>query len=722
MLALTVACAPEDPLDVAKERFEKGELIEGIEILRDLLDEGREDPELYYLYGQGLAWSGQVGLAAWPLRKAMDSPDWFEPAAMAVAQIELAGANYENATDLLGLVIERNPDNIEARVARAKAFAQSPRHPEETLEEVDQILEIDPTELRAYQSRILAYLNLEDEEAATAAFEELGERLDEQMEQGTADEWTPGWYCATMAIFAEDNQEVELARERWKDCNERYPAHANVVAKSIEFFDKRNEIERSLEIARAALEADPTPGSDYRETVSRYLRALDRRDEAESLLREAGESENATTSMKGNIALARFYEEAEEFESAIGALEAGLEIHDAAFGPSPDMQLWLSDLMIRANQDDRALALAEEMSVEAQAAMVRGRVAQRRGNHAEALEFYEDASRLWPDNPYAPYYAGHAAVSLGQFGVALSSFRQAIRISASATDASLQAARLSAAHGNWRSAADLVGQGQKGLNPDSALFFLEIAGRLRGPDQIATTIQNQMTSQPDIAGALVASAAKGVGEQYGAEAGWTVIQAGLETPFPTEQQIPFLRGAVRWAPEGTELDELESRIRGLVEAHPDLADARTLQGVVLARKGANDSAIESFRRALEIDSEQTDAAQHLARLIAKDDPDEAMDLLDLALSEEPVDLEVDSFVAVIDEIEASTRVVGLLERALTAAPTEWKIAVRLTEIAGAEGGGDPGIMMLAASTIRLKQSKTSKELEVGPDVEGETSE
>jgi tetratricopeptide (TPR) repeat protein len=534
-----LACAPEDPLDVAKQRFEKGELVEGIEILRDLLDEGREDPELYYLYGQALAWSGQVGLAAWPLRKAMESPEWFEQAATAVAQIELAGANYENATDLLGSVIERNPDNIEARVARAKAFAQSPRHPEEALEEVEQILDIDPTELRAHESRILAYLTLEDEEAAREAFEELGARLDEQVEQGTADEWTPGWYCATMAIFAEDNQDLELARERWNECNEQYPAHANVVAKSIEFFDRRNEPERSLEIARAALDADPAPGSDYRETVSLYLRALDRRGEAESLLREAAESENSTASMKGNIALARFYEDGEAYESAVEALEAGLEIHDSAFGPSPDMQLWLGDLMIRANQDDRALALAEQMSVEAQAAMLRGRVAQRRGDHAAALDFYEDASRLWPDNPYAPYFAGHAATSLGRFGVALSSFRQAVRISPSATDASLQAARLSAAHGNWRSAADLIGQGQKDLSPESALFFVEVAGRLRGPDQILSTIQHNITNHPEIGGALVAAGAKGVGEQYGADAGWRSSSRVSRLPFRSSNRFHF---------------------------------------------------------------------------------------------------------------------------------------------------------------------------------------
>jgi hypothetical protein len=100
-----------------------------------------------------------------------------------------------------------------------------------------------------------------------------------------------------------------------------------------------------------------------------------------------------------------------------------------------------------------------------------------------------------------------------------------------------------------------------------------------------------------------------------------------------------------------------------------------------------------------------------------------MDLLDGVLSQDPVRLEVDSFVAAVDRLEPSDRVVTLLEHALAAAPTEWKIAARLTEIAGAEGieNPDPGVMTLAASTLRLKTSQVSQGVEKG-EVEVEVAE
>lgn len=699
VLLLFGGCAADDPVEDVHEHLAAGELVEAIEILRGLLDEGRSEPEILFLYGQTLMWSGEAALAEWPLRKAMEDPEWFERAAVAVAQIEMGGRNFENAAELLAEVIERNPDNIEARLYRAKALASSPRHPVDALEEVDRILELDPDEIRAYESRILAYLTLEDEKKADEALRSLGEAI----ENANAGGWTPGWYCATMAIFAQDNDDEALARERWEDCNARFPGHANVVEKSIAFYDARQEYDRSLEIAQAALAADPSPTSNYRELAARYLQAANRSPEAEALLREAADSENATVSLNGNMALARFHEGRQEYAKAVGALEAGLEIHERAYGPSPELRFYLADLLIKAGQLDRALAFSETLTVEAHRAMVRARVAHLRGDFESAFELYQETSRLWPENPYAPYFAGHAALGLGRFGVALSSFRQAIRISPDATDAYVQVARLSAAHGNWRSAADVIGQMGEELGPDAVLLWLEIAGHLRGPKDVWIFIRNQVTAHPELLGKAIAAAAKGVGDEYGEEAAWAMLEPAFEMAMPEEHEIEVLSAAIRWVPEGAEQRAaLQKKIDAFLADQPERAWNHALEGAWLARQGRDEEAIKSLRRARSLDPTDAEATQLLASLVAGDDPGQATSLLREVLDLDAPTIEPETFLPAIENLGDSAGSFDLLERALLAAPTEWKIADRLVELAERTGGASEATMALAQNSLRLR--------------------
>jgi tetratricopeptide (TPR) repeat protein len=694
-LLLMSGCQPNDPLREARERMARGDVVGSIEVLRELLDEGGDDPEVLFLYGQALTLSGQPALAEWPLRKAMEDPDWFERAGTAVAMSEMAGGNFDNAADVLAEIIEKNPENMDARLLRASSYAKSPRHLELALEAVEEIFEIDPDEIRAYEPQILAYLSLNDEEGATAAFEELGVKI----EEGDVDEETAGWYCATMAIFANDNGDEELARERWADCNERFPTHENVITTSTTFFDSKGEHEHSLEIVRAAFDADPTGMSGYREVVAKYLRSLNRWDEAEALLQEAANSENATQAMRGNLALAEQYEAAGDFTKAANSLEAGTRIYESAYGPSPELQFSLADLLIRAERDDRALEIAEKMTVPAQKAMVQARVAHRRGDYANALARYKESARLWPDNPYAPYHGGHAALQLGRFDDALSLFRSSIRISQDATDAPRLAARLSAAHGQWQGAADVLGQIPKALAPEASLYWIEVVGHLRGPQGAAIVIQKQLVEHPALTGEAIAAGAKGVGEHFGPEPAWELVQPAVGAALPLDDQLAILQSAVRWAPGEAELASLESRIGELLEQHPENPVLRTIEGTYLVRKDDFAAAMERFRAALTLDPGHSEAALRLAVLIGRENPDEALELIDGALTEPapgartPFDSAL--FLAAISQVEESDAVIRLLERALERDPIDAGLTLRLAKSLERRGDAKERVQSLA---------------------------
>ena len=242
LIASSVAgCVPSDSLEEARARIAAGEAAGSIELLRELIEADPDNAELLFVYGRALSLTGQPGLAEWPLRKAMQDPAWHGRAAIQVARSALMGGNFDSAAQLLGEILERNPDDLEVRLMRANAFAASPRSLEEALEEVDRILEIAPDEVRAYQPRILAYLSLDRPEEAERAIEDLGARIDEL----DGDDGLRGWHCATAAIFADESGDEPRAAERWAACEQKFPAHRNVVEQSLEFHAARGETRRS---------------------------------------------------------------------------------------------------------------------------------------------------------------------------------------------------------------------------------------------------------------------------------------------------------------------------------------------------------------------------------------------------------------------------------------------------------------------------------------------
>ena len=702
-MSMIVGCGSGDPIQEVRDQIAAGQHYDAIEPLRELIKASPEDMELLFLYGRVLAETGQPGLAEWPLRKAQGDPKWFVRASMLIADIERKGGNAENAADTYAKIIELNPANMEVRIMRANVMARSPRLLRGALEAVDEILEIDPDQLSAFKPRILAYLGLNQPDDAERVLLELGARIEADPEEG---DQMRGWHCATMAIFADDKGEDDLAQERWSVCTEKYPTHPNVVGRAIEFYQKRQELETALEIARVAFEAETGKGAGYRLIMASILRQLDRSDEAEALLVEGAEiAEAPITRSAALLALSEHYKAAGQIEEAAETLEQGLAVTESFAGAQPDLLFALADLRIQLGQTDEALALTTNMTVAAHRALVRGAVAQNRKEYLNAIRQYDEATRLWPENPFAPYYGAHAALALGQVDRAFEGFLLSIRISDATTDARTQAARILFSEKRYLTALEMLTTTRTKPSLESQMLALEIIARSRGAKAALQFANKFSQTHPDQFGSAIAIAAEGVGSREDESESWEVIQPFLSLGLPTHNHLPILLAAIDWARNDAQLTTVESLVGPTVEANPESAAAKVIEAAFLARSGKREEAVESFQAAIDLDGAEASGLFRMASVLAQSDSVRAVELLSLGL-ERPRGLESGMearvFLGAVDQLLDSPGIEAVLVAALERMPTNGRLAFALASVLEISGGDNQEIARLLRRAIRFK--------------------
>jgi tetratricopeptide (TPR) repeat protein len=708
LLAITVmvvGCGPSDPIEQAREQMAAGEYEESLALLRELIGVNPDDPELLFLYGRALVEMGQPGLATWPLRKAMEDPRWYKRSAMLVASVESAGGNMDNAAAIYSEILEQDPDNVDVRLQRANVCAKSPRLLEEALAEVDRILEIAPDELRAHQPRILAYLGLNMGEEAGQAIEELGERIEEQ--EGVDDQLR-GWHCATMSIFTQESGDDALAAERWAVCEEDFPTHPNVVGQAVEFRRDRGELDRAIEIAEIAFADDSSVDSGYRLLLADLFRRADRPGDAESLLLEAAAEENPMYRAAGLLALTDHYKAVGDLPAAAESLERALVIMQQNSGPQPELIFTLADLLIQTGDSDRALELTQQMTVPAHRSLVRARVAHERKQYAKALDLYEDTSRLWPENPYAPYHAGRAAMSAGQFDRAFKNFLLAVRTEDGATDARCRAGRLLDADGKPGSAIEMLSGGRAGTTVECRLLIVEIMARTRGTVIAAESARYMAKAHPNYFGQGIAAAARGTRDRGDMNAAWNLVEPLLSEDLQSVNSLPILQAGVASAPGEEELALLRPFVARAVEANTNPALVREIEGMLFERSAALDQAATSYRSALDSEPNRITALFRLARITAESNPQGAIELIQRALvqqelSNDPFDPAL--FLVAIAELPDSPEIETLLDSALELAPWSGPIALRLGTMLEARAAENDRAMGLARRAIRFQQGE-----------------
>jgi len=633
-VALT-GCDRADPLEAIRQQQAAGDFEGSVEPLRKLLARRPDDPEANYLYGRALS-TTQPNLAVWSLRKAMEDPEWLVPAGSQLAYLALAGLDFNEVIKVSGRILERDPENVRVLLMRANAYAHSKRDPELALADAKRVLEIDRDATEAYEPLILALLGLGRMEEAKQALAEAGRRI---VELGLK-EGVVAWHCATTAVFEQDSGDLEKTRKTWVECLDKHPTDQDVVSSAIKFYDGQGEPERSLEILRAAQAAAPD-SRPFRVALAQRLHASGDTAEGEALLREATRSEQPELAAAAWMDLGKFRQSLGDFGAAADALERAVELEREAGSESSQVLFEYADALVLADRLDRALEVAEALSVPAYQHLIRGRVAQERRHPARALEEFDGALRLWPDNPWARYYAAIAAEELGDFERALEDYRNSVRDEPGATDARTRGAALLLASGNPAAALVVLRTaiGDAPVEIEGLLLGMRASGQLGNSTGVAEFLAMIEARYPAWVGRALAEAADGLARRNGPAVAVNMLTTAPGVDFHDPRYAEALRALVRYSHQaGTTTATTRAELQKILAAHSDSSAYQEIRGLDLELSGAPVEAVSAaHQRALELGPGNARALAALGRLAAADDPKAALDFFDRAAAADPLD-------------------------------------------------------------------------------------
>jgi tetratricopeptide (TPR) repeat protein len=708
VVAALVACTQADPLEEILQRQQAGDLAGTVEPLRELLDERPGDAKIQFLYGRTLALTGQLSLAEWSLREAMSDPEYLIPAGSQLAYGALRGQNYPAAIETTTELLDAHPENVDVLVMRANAYAHSRMNHERALEDVATVLELAPDNVQIMEPKIIALLGLDRIDEAAEAIADLGKRIKESDAPDVAQ--MAAWHCSTEALFADESDEKELAEERWTDCLTRFPGSANVVSNALQFYDAKADFARTLEIARAAHAAKPD-ARDFRLSLAERLRASGDAAEATELLIAATKVDSRQLAAGAWYDLVKHHQALEDYEAAADAADRTTEIAREIGDPHPQLVFEQADALLIAGKLDRAEAVANEMTLPAHREMILARIAQERGDHAQALAHFDEAFRTWPDNSYARYYAALAAEVLGDFDRAADAYRYSIRIGPGDTDARVRVARQMRAEGHPVEALQLIGlkSNEAALDLAGELLITELFARVGKLEALNQRLQLFRYGRPQSFAEAAVGAANGVRERAGAEAAVRFLRSlesdgGLD--FSDPQHSDALQALVGYAQSPAEREATRATVEAAVAANSDSAAILAIRGLFLEQEGTDpDQAREAYAAALALGPEDPLALLGSGRLAA--DPETALRSFDKAASADPDNPEPARRAAValiglgrFDEAESR------LDALLEAHPHDAAGAARAAEL---------HILQSAVTDKTLERAKRSARFSGGPD-------
>ncbi|HEY5656286.1 MAG TPA: tetratricopeptide repeat protein, partial [Myxococcota bacterium] len=603
-LALSLACADksEDSLAEIRDLQASGRFADTVDRLRAMVDEDPGRPETNFLLGRALYRSGEVGLAVWPLRRAMESPEYVADAAMLLADLALRSGEVDDGIELLDQIVGVAPDHVEARLRRSWAYLRAERH-EDALADLEKVEAIDPenTELTVPRSMALIGLKRFDEAAALldSAVEELA-GAEDSPEQSRA-----AGLCGARAALELESGDPEVAEARFEACLEQYPTETVLVSTVVQFFDQVGKQDRATEILRAAFEAQP---SAFRSPLIERMDAMGDHEEVERLLMSWTEEEPSPTSW---FALGSFYTLREDYAGARRCFEQALSLTQ---NPWPTLRFAYGDTLIQFGDYESGLRVAEELKGTQYGDLLLGRLRLAQGDFEGALEAFDAGIRLWPNNAAARFLAGQAAEGAGDFPRAISEYRESVRTDVTETKAALELAKLYDAMGN-RQALDLAGRYARAHreDPEGYVLSIRIANAVGRQDVVIEGLRllSELPGQRARAVAIEADLVAGArGEEVAAQ---IIERAGLDLTDP--ENVEALEGLIEHLGHLDRAQEAVQQVAAALEKHPEQAAFHTLHARALEKAGESSEAVlAAYERATELDARSAPALVGLARL------------------------------------------------------------------------------------------------------------
>lgn len=673
-----VGCPRADPLQQARELLASGNFADCVLVLREAIDSGADEPEVFYLYGVALAGSGELDAAIWPLRRAMESPEWKISAALQLATGAFMQQSWDNAIKTLDQVLEIEPEHTQALVLRSRARIESRRDYEGALGDAVRALEIDPDADQARITRVVALLALDRVDEAGEALESM-ELLSREAAPGLPE---TARFCGARASFASEKGDKQAADEIYASCLKEFPGSSILVEAGVKFYQSLRRADRVIEILEAAV-ADSPNDRDYRVGLVVRLAAQGREEEAEAILRKGTEAKNPSIAVMAWLDFAGYLLENGRHGEGIEAFDRAIELVP---DPPPDLLFRYADALIIADRFDQALEVAARMEVSVYRDLIRGRVHLERGEPALALERLTEGLQSWPENAVVRYYAALAAEQVGDYARSVEEFRYAIRAGASQTNARSRLARLHMAEGLFQEAWNVLIHdiSRQPADVEMAVIALELGARLGVSSAAVSQVVPALRSPDDWRRALLA-AARGTRARAGPAAAASLIQAEIsEVDLADSANASILERLVVNLVEADRAEEAEVLVDGCLDSQPETGAFHAIRSWILARRHGvgSEQSSAALLRAVEFDPRNSVALIGLGhdRAVAGE-PDDALSYFDRAIEANPDDpaplrAAIDLLYAESRAGESETR----LEKLLELEPYDAAAALRLAEI------------------------------------------
>lgn len=617
---VAAGCGPslEKRLAEARELQDRQQFEASLAPLRSVLADEPGQPEASFRLGLGLAKTGQLSGAVFPLREAAGTEAFAVDAGLLLAQILVATDNTDQAHAAATRVLEHDPDQIEALAIRVRTHHRRGDY-DAMLADAEHLSRLEPG-ARGLGLRVAALEALgrfDAEREVLVALEAL------QREEGNLPEAARA--CGVRAAsFEKSDGNLGRGVPAIEACLAGYPTQPVVLETASQVLPQ----ERVLALWREASGAAPE-AIDLRLGYARQLGLAGRMDEARAVTRAAAEDFRTAQAW---LALA-------DLETLLGHPDEADAAFQSAAAAAPQQAgailLSRADLRIASGDLGGAEQLAKEIRDPALADIVRGHILLEKGELERALERLEKALETYPSHAGARTLAGRAAERLGQNDRALAHYREAVRTDPGATPAGLWAGLLARSLGRDAEAAEYLVRHLASAKapPDARTYAAAIrASHAAGMGLVADGLLEQMGRRPDLAAAFAVEKAWVAEQAGGAEAAARSIAAsGIAFDDPAnEAALRALVDAELASGHGAQALE---RIDAALRRAPERASLRDARGRVLLQLGRIAEAKAAFERAAASDPGHGPARAGLGAVAAREgDLEGALRLFDEAAS------------------------------------------------------------------------------------------
>jgi len=557
----------------------------------------------YFESGERYFEKGKYREAVIQYRNATEVDGSFASAHFKLAESYMKLQDWQRAYGELTKTVELQPDNYKARLelTRILIAAGEPDQLKSAQDQVDVLKEKQP--------------NDPDTHVAQASILAREQRFNEaiaEMQKALALEPSRGESYYNIATLQAQMNLPELAEANYKKAIDLKATGANPRLALAGFYQAHRRFAEAEQQIQLAMAADPKD-VEARAAMTRLYASEGKRTEAESFLRQV--KQDFPDNSVGYRMLGDFYFAIGDFDKAVAEYESLYRDH----AKDQVVQKNYVQLLILKNRVDEANKLNEEIlkahPKDEEALTYRGEIQLAQGKSADAVRTLQAVVNSDPDIAVAHYQFGLALSQTGDMDHAATEWREAVRLRPDMIEPHRMLAVYSAQKGDLRTLQETASK-MIGLQPAAADGYTLRAAALMGQKQFSGAEQDARKAieiAPQAAAGYVQ-----MGNLTALQQKFSQAESWYRQALSRDKDsLDALHGLTTIYFSQKQPDKALAAVNQQLLQSPNNSSFYSLLGLVQSNKEDSASAIAAYKKALELDKNNSDASLKLARLQAK---------------------------------------------------------------------------------------------------------